>query len=80
MTNLPGAIWRRWAITDASSREPAATKDDAAARRERLPAARQRQPAHGPRRPSLHIRRLRDEIHGHKLRADAKSRPHGPSP
>jgi heme A synthase len=30
MTNLTGAIWRRWAITEASSSEPAATKDDAA--------------------------------------------------
>jgi heme A synthase len=30
MTNLTGAIWRRWALTEASSREPAATQDDAA--------------------------------------------------
>jgi heme A synthase len=30
MTNLTGAIRRRWAIAQASSREPAATKDDAA--------------------------------------------------
>ena len=30
MTNLTGAIRRRWAIAEASSREPAATKDDAA--------------------------------------------------
>lgn len=30
MTNLTGVIRRRWAITEASSREPAATKDDAA--------------------------------------------------
>ena len=30
MTNLTGAIWRRWAITEASSSEPAATGDDAA--------------------------------------------------
>jgi len=30
MTNLTGAIWRRRAITEASSSEPAATKDDAA--------------------------------------------------
>jgi hypothetical protein len=30
MTNLNGAIWRRWAISEASSSEPAATKDDAA--------------------------------------------------
>jgi heme A synthase len=30
MTNLTGAIRRRWAIADASRREPAATKGDAA--------------------------------------------------
>jgi hypothetical protein len=30
MSNLTGVIRRRWAITEASSREPAATKDDAA--------------------------------------------------
>jgi heme A synthase len=30
MTNLTGAIWRRWAIAEARNREPAATKDDAA--------------------------------------------------
>ena len=30
MTNLTGAIWRGWAIAEASSREPAATKGDAA--------------------------------------------------
>jgi riboflavin transporter FmnP len=30
MTNLTGAIWRRWAITEASRSEPAATKADAA--------------------------------------------------
>jgi len=30
MTNLTGVIRRRWAITEASSREPAATRDDAA--------------------------------------------------
>jgi heme A synthase len=30
MTNLTGAIWRRWAITEASSSEPAAIKDEAA--------------------------------------------------
>ena len=30
MTNLTGAIRHRWAITEASSRKPAATKDDAA--------------------------------------------------
>jgi heme A synthase len=30
MTNLTGVIRRRWAITEASSREPAAAKDDAA--------------------------------------------------
>ena len=30
MTNLTGAIWRRWAITEASSREPATTKAHAA--------------------------------------------------
>jgi hypothetical protein len=30
MTNLTGAIWRRWAITEASSSEPATAKDDAA--------------------------------------------------
>lgn len=30
MTNSTGAIWRRWAIADTSSREPAATKADAA--------------------------------------------------
>jgi heme A synthase len=30
MTNLTGAIWRRWAITEASSSEPAATEDNAA--------------------------------------------------
>jgi heme A synthase len=31
MTSLTGAIRRRWAITEASSREPAAATDDAAA-------------------------------------------------
>ena len=30
MTNLTGAIWRRWAIAEASSGEPAATKAAAA--------------------------------------------------
>jgi hypothetical protein len=30
MTDLTGVIRRRWAITEASSREPAATRDDAA--------------------------------------------------
>ena len=30
MTNLTGVIRRRWALTEASSREPAATRDDAA--------------------------------------------------
>ena len=30
MTNLTGTIWRGWAIASASSREPAATTDDAA--------------------------------------------------
>ncbi len=30
MTNLTGVIRHRWAIAEASSREPAATKDDAA--------------------------------------------------
>src|SRR3974390_2686848 len=30
MTNLTGAIGRRWAIAEASSRQPAATEDDAA--------------------------------------------------
>jgi hypothetical protein len=30
MTNLTGVIRRRWAIAEASSREPTATKDDAA--------------------------------------------------
>jgi heme A synthase len=42
MTNLTGPIWRRWAVTATSSREPAATKDNAAPVRAAVRAARDR--------------------------------------
>lgn len=49
MTNLTGVIRRRWAITEVSSREPAAAKDDAAAapRAERTRRDRRNRAARG---------------------------------
>jgi len=42
MTNLTGAIWRGWAIAEASSREPAATEDGVAPVPRALRATRDR--------------------------------------